>query len=265
MDAFVGWQRLVTVSVGTAGGQVVQTRANWLDTLVASKVSIHVEIFLLDGGGGAGMSFYLETANSDEGPWTVLETWTGGATGTSVDEVIDLEAHYAALCKLQRFVRWRVNNPAGAQRKVSFRLRCKTAGQQQQLPMSHAGSPWAEFVQDWVTVHFHADDTDLVQDQEEWIDCEGMESFAAMLQTPVMSGVTFSAETAPTPEGPWSNIGGEATAPVGDAAAEYSGVLFANRRSDAPRGNRLERYVRWHLTGDAGGAVCFRIRAVLRR
>jgi len=266
MDAFVRWQQLTTVTVGSAGGDVIQSRSKWLDTLCIGKVSIHVEIFLLagKGAGASGMDFFIETSNSDEGPWTVLESWSGGASGMKVDEVLDLEAHYAAVSKLQRLVRWRVHNPAGEARKASFRLRYGMPGQQAAGPASYAAVASAEFVQDWVTVHFKNANTDLVQDQEEWIDCEGMDSLAFLLQIPVVSNVVFKGETAPALDGPWSTIGAEVP-PFSGPDFEYAGSLFANRRPDAPQGYRLDRFVRWPLTGQAGGFICFRIRGVLRQ
>lgn len=118
MATFLPFQDLTTLSLGSSGGEVVQSRSGHLDVADVPSIALHAEVLKLDTDG----NLTLETAVSEEGPWKPLKNWSATA-----DETIQLSVHYAAEYKLMRFLRWRFTRATGAG-EVSFRMRYQVAG-----------------------------------------------------------------------------------------------------------------------------------------
>jgi len=116
MDAFKPFQPLTTVRVGTAGGEIVQSREGWLDLGDAKSASMHVQVFSLTG------MLFLETAPSEEGPFQVVESWDTATWTDCKDITLNLLTYYSAQNPLDRFLRWRFVE-SGAAGVASFQMR----------------------------------------------------------------------------------------------------------------------------------------------
>ena len=102
------WQDVVTVTADGQSGnvvEVVQGRGSWLDCAGVPAIALKIEIYYLT----TNSKLVLETAASEEGPWSKIAEST-----SPMSETIYAATEESAVYKLLRFVRWRFEVPSGA-------------------------------------------------------------------------------------------------------------------------------------------------------
>ncbi|MBM4395042.1 MAG: hypothetical protein FJ087_05075 [Deltaproteobacteria bacterium] len=101
MSDFCRFQDLVTLSVGSGGGEIVQDPKDYLDMADVTSILVRMQVFYLT----EGAALFIETSNEGAGPWMEVKTWTGTAAGEAVDQTIQLATHPSGEYPLMRFVR----------------------------------------------------------------------------------------------------------------------------------------------------------------
>jgi len=122
MEAYIPFQELVTVRLGAAGGEVLQSREGYLDLAEHDSVFVRVEVFSLT----TGATLALDTAVSDDGPFVESKVWTQIPSGANaIDEVVHLATYDDADFPLGRLLRWKFEASGAA--TATFRLSYRVA------------------------------------------------------------------------------------------------------------------------------------------
>lgn len=136
---------------------------------------------------------------------------------------------------------------------------------------------WKEFSTPWISVGINFKRTaenpffELVQPESEWWDVDGFRTGAFSVFMPCVTDILqVRLETAPTREGPWTEVVTERKRAAD--SNHWSGGFFLTSSADARSGYRFDRYVRYRLlaepaTGDGNLhalRTCFRAVGLFR-
>lgn len=148
---------------------------------------------------------------------------------------------------------------------------------------------WKEFVvQDWVTFLFDIQEgpettpCGLIQPSDDrYVDLAGMQLGGLMIQMPVIDGAAVAIETAPTVDGPWTNVAVVAeSSPTGGTSGgryyappvpetQFAMAIYLTAERGAAQPSHFDQVLRWRAyrvkpvptspTVDVPAKVCFRV------
>jgi len=235
----------------------IQPEANWLDLADEHAIRVRLDILQITaiGGSAGGVTFQLQTAVAESGPWEEVATYTA-ATSTAFIASSEENATFG----LARFLRYRVasvDDPWA----VSFQINVSTATHNKALHGGHEFHDDFIEVQPWTSFYSTAeatDPTEIIQDANDWLATTGMRYLALETEATILSGATLTLQSAYVKEGPWNDIASYNSGYTVDQVA-LSWEDNSGSGGEAPLG----RFIRWQLEGSKGGGAfwmaCFRI------